>query len=293
MNFNKQQEHVYVMSINKVSKVKVQECDLYETCEDCSIGARDPYCGWCTLENRCSTRARCNNANATNRWISVSSRECVRFMEIIPSQIPVGNANTVELRVNRLPALLPGYGYSCVFGTAAPSPAKTPRNSAGLICDTPPMQELAMFAGDGDHFSVPLYIRSTETSVDFVSHMFTFYNCSVHATCSQCMLSRWACSWCMYSNRCTNNPTQCAIDNPGEGENLNLASDTGDVVVTVGLQPCNVTSLAETQLVCHPPPEQPPGVDDAGRERRKLLPIVTVSARVCKLNPGRGNIGQH
>ncbi|KAF0313041.1 Plexin-B [Amphibalanus amphitrite] len=37
------------------------------------------------------------------------------------------------------------------------------------------------------------------------------------------------------------------------GENLNLAADASDASVTVGDQPCNVTSLALRQLVCVPP----------------------------------------
>jgi hypothetical protein len=35
----------------QVSKVKVQECNVYKTCWDC-LGAKDPYCGWCSLENK-------------------------------------------------------------------------------------------------------------------------------------------------------------------------------------------------------------------------------------------------
>jgi hypothetical protein len=35
----------------QVSKVKVQECSVYKTCWDC-LGAKDPYCGWCSLENK-------------------------------------------------------------------------------------------------------------------------------------------------------------------------------------------------------------------------------------------------
>lgn len=31
--------------------VKVQECHQHRTCMDC-LGARDPYCGWCSLENK-------------------------------------------------------------------------------------------------------------------------------------------------------------------------------------------------------------------------------------------------
>lgn len=49
-----------------------------------------------------------------------------------------------------------------------------------------------------------------------------------------------------------------------EGENLNMASDETDVVVTIGTRPCNVTSLAMIQLVCTPPEHQPSDTDENG-----------------------------
>lgn len=61
-----------------------------------------------------------------------------------------------------------------------------------------------------------------------------------------------------------------------EGENLNLASDETDVNVTIGTRPCNVTSLAATQLVCTPPEVQPPGTDEIGIKTESRLPLVTV-----------------
>lgn len=42
-----------------------------------------------------------------------------------------------------------------------------------------------------------------------------------------------------------------------EGAGLTAASDESDVAVQIGRAACNVTSLAHTQLVCTPPPEQP------------------------------------
>lgn len=51
-----------------------------------------------------------------------------------------------------------------------------------------------------------------------------------------------------------------------EGENLNIACDETDVVVTIGQQFCNVTSLALTQLVCTPPEQQPNPTDESGVE---------------------------
>lgn len=56
-----------------------------------------------------------------------------------------------------------------------------------------------------------------------------------------------------------------------EGENLNLASDETDVNVTIGTCPCNVTSLAATQLVCTPLEVQPTGTDEIGIKTESRL----------------------
>lgn len=61
-----------------------------------------------------------------------------------------------------------------------------------------------------------------------------------------------------------------------EGENLTLASEDNEVNVTIGTRPCNVTSLAMTQLVCLPPEVQPPGTDEIGRRTDHKLPLVVI-----------------
>jgi plexin A len=61
-----------------------------------------------------------------------------------------------------------------------------------------------------------------------------------------------------------------------QGENLNLASDESDVNVTIGTKPCNVTSLAMTQLVCTPPDVQPYSTDELGIRTESNLPLVVV-----------------
>jgi len=61
-----------------------------------------------------------------------------------------------------------------------------------------------------------------------------------------------------------------------QGENLNLASDESDVNVTIGTRPCNVTSLAMTQMVCTPPDFQPYGTDEMGVRTDSNLPLVVV-----------------
>lgn len=44
-------DFLYVLSASKVSKVKVEDCGSYTKCNTC-LDARDPYCGWCSLEKR-------------------------------------------------------------------------------------------------------------------------------------------------------------------------------------------------------------------------------------------------
>ena len=50
--FDLKRDHVYVMTDRRLSKVKVQDCEQFTDCNQC-LGARDPYCGWCSLENKC------------------------------------------------------------------------------------------------------------------------------------------------------------------------------------------------------------------------------------------------
>ncbi|XP_035512568.1 plexin-B1-like, partial [Morone saxatilis] len=43
------QQHVYVLSNNRLSKVPVSSCERQTDCQSC-LAVRDPYCGWCVLE---------------------------------------------------------------------------------------------------------------------------------------------------------------------------------------------------------------------------------------------------
>lgn len=56
-----------------------------------------------------------------------------------------------------------------------------------------------------------------------------------------------------------------------------MACDESDVNVTIGIDVCNVTSLANTQLVCIPPQIQPNPTDDYGFPTKNGLPLIVVS----------------
>ena len=57
-----------------------------------------------------------------------------------------------------------------------------------------------------------------------------------------------------------------------QGKNLNLAARESDVIVRIGNERCNITTLSIHQLVCRPPKHQP---DGEGKDNS--LPAVIVS----------------
>ncbi|XP_052127793.1 plexin-B [Frankliniella occidentalis] len=188
--------------------MRVEHCGSFANCSSC-LEAKDPYCGWCSLEKRCTVRDKCQKAaHSSPRWLSVGSgQQCIDFEQVLPDRIPVSQMTTVQLTIRTLPELPPLAKYKCVFGDADPiDAAVTP---LGLSCPTPGVASRPAIPEGRDHVLVPLAVRSSETNKDFVSRHFAYYDCSRHSTCSDCVRSQWACSWCVYENRCAHNTSAC------------------------------------------------------------------------------------
>ena len=64
-----QQAHVvYVLQQNQLAEVKMSMCEQYTSCGQCmSRSIRDePYCGWCSATNKCTTQDICDA-----KWLSI------------------------------------------------------------------------------------------------------------------------------------------------------------------------------------------------------------------------------
>ncbi|XP_014244949.1 plexin-B isoform X2 [Cimex lectularius] len=201
-------EHLYVLTSNKVLKVSIEHCNTFMNCSACLEG-KDPYCGWCSLERKCTVRGACQKAShSAPRWLSYGTgQQCIDFEQIVPDRIPIKQMATVLLTIRTLPELPAGAKYRCVFGGAEPLDAGvTPQ---GLTCQTPNINSRPLIPPGKDHVLVPLSVRSSETNKDFVSRNFAYYDCSFHTRCVNCVHSQWACSWCVYENKCTHNTSSC------------------------------------------------------------------------------------
>ncbi|XP_066586668.1 plexin-B [Prorops nasuta] len=215
-------QHIYVLSSSKISKVKVEHCNGYTNCSSC-LDAKDPYCGWCSLEKRCTVRGDCQKASHSSpRWLSLGTgQQCIDFEQVLPDRIPINQMTTVQLTIRTLPELPTGAKYKCVFGNAEPIDALM--TGFGLSCPTPPIVERPKISEGADHVLVPLSVRSSETNKDFVSRNFAFFDCSRHTVCTECVKSQWGCSWCVYDNKCTHN-TSCQGIISGENNQASPAA---------------------------------------------------------------------
>ena len=150
--------------------------------------------------------------------------------QVLPDRMPVNQMTTVHLTIRTLPELPAGANYKCVFGNAEPIDALM--TGFGLSCPTPPVMERPNIPEAADHVLVPLSVRSSETNKDFVSRNFAFFDCSRHTVCTECVKAQWACSWCVYDNKCTHN-TSCQGIISGENVSIFKAAfvNAGSIVV--------------------------------------------------------------
>ncbi|XP_030756374.1 plexin-A4 [Sitophilus oryzae] len=206
LHFDSQLMHLYVMTARKVSKVKVQECTVYRNCMEC-LGVKDPYCGWCSLENKCSLRSDCQDAAKDPLyWISYKSGRCTTITSVIPNQLQRTTARTLDLVIDNLPSLS-GH-FLCAF-TALDKTLVTnaTRKGSGVNCTTPRTDSLPSIPPGQHHFTAKLSVRMT-SGPDFVATNFTFFDCNTYSSCTQCVSSSFPCDWCVDGHRCTHDTAE-------------------------------------------------------------------------------------
>ncbi|XP_043224973.1 plexin-B-like [Amphibalanus amphitrite] len=201
-------EHVYVPTTQKVTLLRLQTCEQYTNCTEC-LQTGDPYCGWCSLEKRCTVRSECGKADSSSpRWLSIDAgQQCIDMERIEPQHIAIDQQAQIYLGIRALPPLRSGAKYQCVFGSAPPVDATA--TVRGLRCPAPPLSLRPLLAPSADHVTVPLSVRSSETKKDFVTRQFVYFDCGRHTTCGSCVTSQWQCSWCVYDNKCVNDNSTC------------------------------------------------------------------------------------
>uniref|UniRef100_A0AAQ5ZPB5 Sema domain-containing protein n=1 Tax=Amphiprion ocellaris TaxID=80972 RepID=A0AAQ5ZPB5_AMPOC len=78
-----------------ITKVPVQTCLQKKDCQSC-VELRDPYCGWCVLEGRCTRRSECRRAEEKNGWLWSPKQQCVKIVSFYPPNLSCKKTDKVQ-----------------------------------------------------------------------------------------------------------------------------------------------------------------------------------------------------
>ncbi|KYO26306.1 plexin-D1 [Alligator mississippiensis] len=207
--FDQAQQHLYVMTQSMVARVPLFECSRHLSCASC-LALRDPYCGWCVLQGRCSRRSECLRSRVSDQWLWSfnSTQQCLSVQSLSPANISREEKRNIFLTIPDLPSLREEQSYSCYFEDYE-SPAAL--IESGIVCPSPDPSQAPTLQTGTDHITIKLVVRFHDTFI--VSVDFSFYDCAAvalmwqSAPCQKCVSSCWGCNWCIRQHLCTHKAT--------------------------------------------------------------------------------------
>lgn len=211
--------YLYVMTSHQMTRVKVADCEKFLTCSEC-LQAVDPYCGWCTMEARCSIQQECRNSENSMSW-SGPSKDGIKLcpaLQVMPKEIDISSdTQTILLQITgNLPSLAL-MNTSCDYGNGVFMPATTVYDADAsqhwAHCSFLPKDQIPAFPANQDHVNVTMAV--TVDGIHIAQQTFVIYDCertqSIHrkTSCTSCVTSQWPCKWCEKQHKCMYNTSQC------------------------------------------------------------------------------------
>ncbi|XP_074770846.1 plexin-D1 isoform X2 [Athene noctua] len=208
--------YLYLMTSYQMTRVKVAACNQYLTCTEC-LAAADAYCGWCTMETRCSLQHECTNFTGANFWASASEgvQQCPS-MTILEPEINIDKENpALIIQINGTIPNLNGTNISCDYGNNIRTVARVAGDYVNqfIYCSLLPREKYPAFPDDQDHVVVETALRVNSKNI--IRANFTIYDCKrtgniyPKRACTSCLSARWKCHWCPSTYTCVSNHSQC------------------------------------------------------------------------------------
>ncbi|XP_071985098.1 plexin-D1 isoform X2 [Engystomops pustulosus] len=211
--------YLYVMTTHQMTKVKVADCEKFLTCGEC-LRAADPYCGWCTMEARCSIQQECHRSEDSAFWTRLSNDGAERCptLQVIPKEIDVSSdTQTILLQISGNLPSLKLMNTSCDYGNGVLMPATTVYDADAsqhwAHCSFLPRDQIPAFPKNQDHVTVTMAVAVD--GIHIAEQNFVIYDCErtqrIHlkTSCTSCVTSPWPCKWCEGQHRCMYNTSQC------------------------------------------------------------------------------------
>ena len=111
-----------VLTPTRLRRLKIADCGQLGFCGEC-LSKRDPFCGWCSLQNECTLQDDCSDLTSSRRssaaaskWLSLGAKhQCIHLENIAPSSLAVAELSNISLQIFALPELPPTDQYQCVY----------------------------------------------------------------------------------------------------------------------------------------------------------------------------------
>ncbi|XP_043964125.1 plexin-B2-like isoform X2 [Gambusia affinis] len=238
--FDSSQQHLYITTETKITKVPVQTCHLMADCHSC-VQMKDPYCGWCVLEGRCSRKQDCSRSAETNVWLWSPDGKCVEIAAFDPPNISCKKTKQVDIRVPSLPRLRNSDQLHCVFNSVKSDAVAREDDPTVVVCSLPDPGKIPPTAAQQDFVSVPVKVLLNQT-VEVTSGEYHFYNCAAtvwknpNTPCISCVTSQWGCQWNTRDHSCSDEDE--ALDGhivkPSQPENCPQFESPEPLLIPVG-----------------------------------------------------------
>ncbi|XP_029009436.1 plexin-B2b [Betta splendens] len=203
--FDLSHSSLYVTTEKKITKVPVQTCLEKDDCQSC-VELRDPYCGWCVLEGRCTRRSECRRAEEKNGWLWSPRQQCVKIVSFYPPNLSCKKTVKVKINIPSLPTIGASDRLTCTVRSFHSVGSMS--ESGQVSCDLPHLSHIPQTPDDQDFVAVAIRVFANET-VELASREFKFYNCaasvrkSENTPCMSCVTSQWGCQWNTLDHTCS------------------------------------------------------------------------------------------
>ncbi|TWW64893.1 Plexin-B2 Precursor [Takifugu flavidus] len=203
--FDSSLQHLYITREKRITKVPVQTCHLKTDCQSC-MSLKDPYCGWCVLEGKCTRKQECSRSSGRNAWLWSPDQKCVEIQSFNPPNLSCKKKDQVDIIIPKHPGLGSSDKLYCVFEnltTEALFDGKTL-----VTCSLPDPVEIPPTPDQQDYVSVPVKILVNK-NIEVTSGEYHFYNCAAtvrknqNAPCISCVTSKWGCQWNAKDHSCS------------------------------------------------------------------------------------------
>uniref|UniRef100_A0A8C1BIE8 Sema domain-containing protein n=1 Tax=Cyprinus carpio carpio TaxID=630221 RepID=A0A8C1BIE8_CYPCA len=204
--FNSTLDILYITTGRKITKVPVQACEEKYDCQSC-VSQRDPYCGWCVLEGRCTRKKDCRKAELENTWLWSPNQTCVTIQSFNPPNISCKKTERTQVIIDilSLPSISSADSLHCEFGGYK---SHATMEGTQVICDLPTSEKIPHTPETQDFVAVPVKITVND-GIEVASSAFEFYNCaavvkrSENTPCIACVTSKWGCQWNSQDHTCS------------------------------------------------------------------------------------------